>query len=52
MLTLAAWVRNDRERLVALQPADFITGGKFFFAPKLFTVNCGELILRALLAAG
>jgi len=51
-MALAVRVLLDRERLVALRPASTVGDGKFIFPPKLFTVGCGELVLRALLAAG
>jgi hypothetical protein len=35
-----------------MRPAIVLTDRKFFVAPELFTVGCGELVLRALLAAG
>jgi hypothetical protein len=35
-----------------MRPELFIPGRKFFVAAQLFTGGCGELFLRAFLAAG
>ncbi len=43
---------NDRDPFRAMRPLPLYSGRKFFVAAELFTVGCGELILRALLAAG
>jgi len=43
---------DDRDLLRAMRPATFLPGRKILVAAELFTVGCGELVLRALLAAG
>jgi len=43
---------NDREPSGAMRPGIFLPRRKLFVAAELFTVGCGELVLRALLAAG
>jgi hypothetical protein len=41
-LALMVLRTRDRERLVALRPVTCLPERKTFFAPKLFTVVCGE----------
>jgi hypothetical protein len=43
---------TDRDPGEAVRPPSTLAGRKFFVAAQLFTVGCGELVLRALLAAG
>ncbi|HEY3853401.1 MAG TPA: hypothetical protein VGO67_03295, partial [Verrucomicrobiae bacterium] len=43
---------DDRDPSGAMRPALILAGRKFFVAAQLFTVDCGELFLRALLATG
>jgi hypothetical protein len=42
---------DDREPSGAMRPALLLPDRKTFVAAQLFTVGCGELFLRALLAA-
>jgi hypothetical protein len=43
---------DDRDPLRAMRPATCLPGRKIFVTAELFTVGCGDLVLRALLAAG